>query len=109
VDEIARTGNGTVHVRFRREVHDMSNAVVCQHPQNIGFDSQIHLFKDIFRVSGDLFQIRQMPRVGQAIQVHQPRDLRPVNDVMDHIGSDEPGAAGDEQIHFNNKATKELS
>jgi hypothetical protein len=41
-----------------------------------------------------------MPGVGQAIQIHQPRNLRTVNDVLDHIGPDKPRTAGDQQVHF---------
>ncbi len=49
---------------------------------------------------GNLLQIFQMPGVGQAIQIDQLRDFRPVNDVVDQVRADKARAAGDEQIHI---------
>ena len=94
-DEVARTGNGTVHVRFRREMHDMGDGVLFDDPHHSGFITQIHLLKNIFRVLGNLFQIFQVPGISKAIQIDEFGDLRTVNDVMDEIGADEAGAAGD--------------
>ena len=33
VDEIARPGDGAVHMRFRRQVHDMGDGVLLHDPQ----------------------------------------------------------------------------
>ena len=46
-----------------------------------------------------LVQVAEVTGVGEAIEVDQPLDLRPVDDVMDEIGADEAGAAGDEEVH----------
>ena len=72
-------------MRFRRQMHDVGDAVLLDDAQHGGLVAQIHLLKNIFGMPGNLFQIFQMAGVGQAIQIHQPRDFRPVNDVMNHV------------------------
>ena len=94
-NEIARPGDGTVHMRFRRQVHDVGDGVLLHDPQRRRLVAQIHLFKNVFRMLGNFFQIRQMARVSQAIQIDQLADARIVNDVMDEIRADEARAAGD--------------
>ncbi len=95
-DEIARAGDGAVHVRFRRQVHDVGDGVLFDDPQHGGLVAQVHLLKDIFRVGGNRFQVFQMPGIGQAIEIDEPGDLGAVDDVVDQVGADEARAAGDE-------------
>jgi len=42
-----------------------------------------------------LLQIRQVPRVREAIQIDQLLDLLPSDDVLDDVRADEARAAGD--------------
>ena len=42
------------------------------------------------------FQIRQVPRISQAIQIDQELDLRAINNVLDKIRSDESSGPSDE-------------
>ena len=70
--------------------------VLPDYAQNGRLVAQIHFFKNVFGMPGSLFQVFQVPGIGQAIQIHQPRDFRPVNDVMHHVGPDEPRAAGNQ-------------
>ena len=86
-------------MRFRREMHDVGDGMLLDDAQHSGFVAQIHLFKNVFRVPGHFFQVLQMPGVGEAIQIDQLFNLRPVDDVMDEVGADESGAASDEQFH----------
>src|ERR1035437_9636555 len=94
-DEIARPGDGTIHMRFRREVHDMRNAVLLDDTQRGGLVAQIHLLKNVFLMAGNFFEVRQMSGVSEAIEIDQLRDVRLINDVMDKIRADEARAAGD--------------
>ena len=57
---------------------------------------QIHFLEDVFRMAADLLEVGQMPGVGEAVQVDQPLDLGPVDDVLDQVGADEAGAAGNQ-------------
>ena len=51
------------------------------------------------RMTSEGFEVRLVPRVGEAVEIHQPRDLREIDDVLDQVRSDETRAAGDEKIH----------
>ena len=95
-DEIARPGDGTVHMGFRREVHDVRDAVLFDNPQRGRLVTQINLLKNIFRMLGDRLQIFQSSRVSQAVEVDELGDFRIVNDVLDEIRADEARAAGNE-------------
>src|SRR5437762_1780438 len=63
------------------------------------FVTQVHLFKYVLGMARDLFQIEEVPSIGQTIQIHQPGNLRALNDVVDEVGADEAGATGDQEIH----------
>ena len=108
-DEITRPGDGTIHVRFRREVHDVRDGVLLNDPQCRSLVAQIHLLENEFRMTGRLFQIFLPPGVSQAIQVDKSFDLWTVNDVMDEIGADEAGAASDDQFHGLSKTCRRLA
>ncbi len=73
-DEIARPGDGPVHVRFRREVHDVRDGVLLDHPQRFGLVAQIHLLKNVFRMARDILQIFQTPGVSETVQIDEPGD-----------------------------------
>ena len=73
VDEIARAGDGAVHVRFRRQVHDVRDGVLSRRPAGRRALSRKSTFsKTYFGMPGDLLQIFQLPGVGQAIEIDQP-------------------------------------
>jgi hypothetical protein len=85
-------------------VHDVRDFVLLDDAQNGGFVAQIHFFKNVFGMARNFFQIFQMAGISKAIQIDQPRDFRPVNDVMDQVRADEARAAGDKQIHIFNRS-----
>ena len=101
LNEVARARDRAVHMRFGGQVHDVRDGVAFDHIQNGGFVAQINLFKDVFRMRGDTRKVLEPPGVCQAIQVDQPSDLGPVNDVMDEIRADKTGSASDKQIHVS--------
>src|ERR1035441_8487997 len=108
-DEIARPGDGTVHMRFRREVHDVRDGVVLHDLQRRRLVAQIHLCENVFWMRGNFLQILQAPGVSQAVEIDELCDARVVNDVMDKIRADEARAASNEKIHkLNNKDAKTL-
>ena len=99
MDEIAGAGDGPVHVGFGRQVHHVRDGMLSDAVQHGGFVAQIDLFKDVFGIAVETFQIDQVAGIGQAIEVDEPVDFRPVDDLMNDIGADEPRAAGDEEVH----------
>jgi len=101
-DEIARAGDGTVHVGFRRKVHHVSDAMAFHNLQRRRLVAQIHLLKNVFGMARDFLQIFQPPRIGQAVEVDELLHLHVVDDVLDQIGTDKPRAACDKKIHLEN-------
>ncbi len=65
-DEIARPGDGTVHVRLRRQVHDVGDGVPLNHAQRGRLVAQINLLKNIFGRARNRLQIRQVPPAGRS-------------------------------------------
>ena len=94
-DEIARPGDGTIHMRLRREVHGMRNAVLLDDAQRGNLVAQIYLLENVFLLAGNFFEVRQMSGVSEAVEIDQLRDVRLINNVMDKIRADEARAAGD--------------
>src|ERR1035437_2505069 len=94
-DEIARPGDGTIHMRFRRKVHDVRNAVLLDDAQRGNLVAQIYLLENVFLMAGNFFEVRQMSGISEAVEIDQLRNARLVNDVMDQIRADKTRAAGD--------------
>jgi hypothetical protein len=44
-------------------------------------------------------EVFQVARVSEAIEIDEAADVWFVNNMMNEIGTDEAGAAGDEEIH----------
>ncbi|MDB6057610.1 MAG: hypothetical protein JWO95_1454 [Verrucomicrobiales bacterium] len=84
-DEIAGAGDGTIDVRISGEVQDVSDVVFCNNVEDRLFIAQVDFFESVFRIFRNTFQILEMTGVGEAVKVDEPRDLGPVNDVMDEI------------------------
>ena len=99
LNEIARAGDGTIHVGFRRQMHDVRDGMLLDDTQRGGFVAQIYFLENVFGMPGNFFQIREMPGVGEAIQIDELRNFRPVNDVVNQIRADKTRAAGDQQVH----------
>ena len=100
VDEVAGASDGTVHVRLGCQVHHMSDLVALHDFEDGGLVAEIDFFEMVFGMAADLFKVDQMSGIGEAIQIDQPLDFRPVDDVMDDIGADEARTAGDEKVHI---------
>jgi hypothetical protein len=66
-------------------MHDVRDGVLLDDAQHGGLVAKVHLFKNVFGMARNFLQIFQMAGIGEAIQVDQPRDFRPVNDVMNHV------------------------
>jgi hypothetical protein len=95
LDEIAGAGDGAVNVGFGGEMQNMGDAVFLDQREDGGLVAKVGFFEGVFGMMGDAFEILQMARVRQAIQIDQTPDFRAVNDVMDEVGADETGAASD--------------
>jgi hypothetical protein len=98
LDKIARTGDGTIHMRLGGEVKNVGDCVLFKHPEHCRFVTQIDFFEPVLRMTFDRLEIRLMPGVGQTVQINQALNLRPLDDVMDEVRTDESGAPGDQEI-----------
>ena len=97
LDEIARPVDRPVDMGFGGQMHHRVGAVTRENPVQRGAVADIGLLEGIVRAVGDAGHVVQTGRIGQRIEVDHampPRDRQP-----HHRRSDEPGAAGDQQLH----------
>ena len=99
VDEIARPGDGTVHMRFGGEMQDVGDGVLFDDAPHGGLVAQINALENIFGMTRDRFDVGGVASVSEAVQVDQARDLRALDDLMDDVRADEAGAAGEQEVH----------
>ena len=83
-------------MRFRRKVHDMRDPVIPDHLLYRRLVAEVHLLKPVLGMPADSLQIFGMPRIGETVHVYQRSDLRTVDDMLDQIGTNKAGPAGDE-------------
>ena len=72
-------------MRLRRQVHHVGDAVLLDHAQHRGLVAQVHVFEHVLRMFLHALKIGRMARIGQAIQIDEPCDLRLVNDVLNQV------------------------
>jgi hypothetical protein len=77
----------------------MGDGVLAHRVQNGVFVAQVNLFENVFGIAGDVLEVFQVARVSEAIEIDEAADVWFVNNMMNEIGTDEAGAAGDEEIH----------
>src|SRR2546426_437325 len=95
VNEIARAADGTVHVRLGRQVQDVSDGVLLYDVEDGWLVAEIDPFEDVFGVTSDRFDVGHVPGISEAVEVDELGDLGAIDDMLDDIGPDETGAAGD--------------
>src|SRR3982751_521461 len=93
LNEIARTGDGRIHMRLGGQMKHVSNWMPIEDAEQRRLVPQIDLFENVFWGLIDSFEVLKMPGVGEAIEVHELLDFGPVNDVANHIRSNKPSAA----------------
>jgi len=72
-------------MRLSGQMQHMSDGVPLDHAQHSMLVPQVHFFENVLLIPLDAFKVRQMPGVRKAIEIHQPRNFGPVNDVLDQI------------------------
>ena len=95
-----RVADGTVDVALGGEVDDAVDLLVLhqlQHPFEI---ADVHLHEAVVRPVLDVFQVREIPRVGELVEVDDPVIGIFVDEQPDYMAADEPGAAGDDDGTF---------
>ena len=92
-------------MRFRGQVHDGIDFVIGEQLAHEGGVHDVALDKDVPCVIGDGGEVFEIARVGEFIQVDDEIDVLCAlcagwpEEIMDQIGSDEAGAAGDKEFH----------
>ncbi len=107
LDEGRGAVDGAVDMAFCGEVHDRIGSMRLQHPVERGAVADVDLFE---RISGRVRHVRHVVEaggIGQRVEVDHIVPAR--NGQPDHRGPDEPGAAGDEQLHADTSKAKGLS
>ena len=107
IDESARPVDGAIHMGFRREMHDGIRRMGGKEPVHRGAIPDISLYKGIIGRIRHLGHIIETGRIGQRVEVD---DLMPGTHRLPHHGrADEPGPAGDDQLHAAPSQVKGLS
>ena len=71
----------------------MTDSVGLHHALHCRFVPQIDSLKDVLRMFFDARQINQVTSVGQAIQIDDALDFRPLDDMPNDIRANESSAA----------------
>jgi len=66
-------------------MHDVRNGILFDDMPHGGFIAQIAFSKTYFGCLETFLQIFQMSGVSKAVEIDQPRNSRPVNDMVDDI------------------------
>src|SRR5215469_7806309 len=82
-------------------MHYVSDSVLLDNFQHCRFIAQIHLFKCIFRIGGNLLKVNEMASVRKTIKVDELFDPWVVDNVMNHVRANESSTTGNKQIHFS--------
>ncbi len=99
LDKIAGTGDGTIHMRFGCQMHDVRDAMLLDNLKDCALLPQIRFLENILWMSIEASEVFQMSGIGQAIKVNKPGNLRFLKDVPNQVRADEAGAPGNQQIH----------
>ena len=95
-DEVSRSADRTIDMRFSSEVHDVSDLVIADDATDGFAVPEIHFLENVVLSAVDVREICEMSRVGEAIEIYQPSDCGLIDDVANEIGADEAGAARDQ-------------
>ena len=99
-DEVAGAGDAAIDVGLCGEVHDVGDVMLADDAEDFVLVPQIDFFENVARMdvmnAGEVFE---MAGIGEAVEIDEPGDLRPVDDVANEIGADESGAACDQKVH----------
>ena len=92
--------DGTVHMALSGKVDDIIEVVLCKQALHQLLVADVALHEHMAGVALHILQVLQIARVGQLIQVDQ-QDLGVLLEhIVDKVGADKTGAAGD-QIFFH--------
>ena len=96
LDECVRALDGAVHVGFRRKMNNGVDVVGRQQRFHQGLIQDVAVEK--FDIGGGfgLTQVGPDTRIGQRIQNNDPVVRMMVQPVVDKVGADKAGTAGDE-------------
>ena len=87
--------DAAVHVAFRREVDDVVGVILDNQVGDQRLIADIPLHKDMTGIPLDVLEVLQIAGIGQLVQVHQTDILVFLQHVVDKVGADKTGAAGD--------------
>jgi hypothetical protein len=98
-DEGRRVVNRTIHVRFRREVHDAVRLMIAKQRLHRFAVGDVGLHEPDARIAQRLRQIRRVSRISQLVENDEPRTgLR--QRTAHEVRADESGAPrNDECVH----------
>src|SRR5690242_7537880 len=83
-------------MRFRREIHDMIDPP--HEPLDRGRMSDISA-NELVAAIVNAAQVFEMTGIGEFVEIDQARDIISPEHLFDELGTDEPGAARNQQLH----------
>ena len=99
VDEGAGTRDRTIDVRLGGEMQDVGNIITLNDAGDGIFVAEVDFLKIILRVARHGLKVFKMTGVGEAVEVDERFNLGAIDKVLNYVGTDETGAAGDQKVH----------
>ncbi len=107
LDECARAMDRTVHMAFRRKVHDGARLMLLEQRQHLGLIADIATHKLMAAVLLQRRQIIKVARIGELIEIEH-RLVRLGQPIQYKIRTDEPGTACHKN-HLVSRAVSQIS
>jgi hypothetical protein len=83
-------------MRLGRDVNHMRDSMIAHNSHNRRLIVQIDSLEHVFWMTFDVAQVRKLPGIRQAIEVHQPLNVGPFDSLPHKVRADEPSAACDQ-------------
>ena len=90
--------NASVDVGFSREIHDRIDHVLLHNRINERLIADIPFHKVILGIASDVFQILQIPRVGELVKVHDGVGRVRSKHITNKVTPDETCTSCDQKI-----------
>ena len=95
VHEITRAGDRAVHVGLGRQMHDVGDVVPLHDFEHGGLVAQIHLLEAVLWVTLRSREVLEAAGIGQAVEIDELGNLRPVDDMVNEVRADKARPARD--------------
>src|SRR5271155_1650368 len=97
-DEIIRSQDRAIDMRFRRKVHQRIDAELLDQIAHGALVADVAAHEHVARIALQACEIFKVPRVGQGIEYHDAPLACAFEPMADEVRADEAGAPGDADV-----------